>query len=68
MPITPLLALAASVASQPTPAELAWVQKEAIPITTVEAGNGFKDLEPLRDIFAHARVVGLGAPPQPDID
>ncbi len=60
MPITTLLALAASVASQPTPAELAWVQKEAIPITTVEAGNGFKDLEPLRDIFAHARVVGLG--------
>jgi len=37
-----------------------WLKKNAIPIKSVEAGNGFADLQPLKRILADARVVGLG--------
>src|SRR5262245_66638939 len=37
-----------------------WLKKNAIPIKSVEAGNGFDDLQPLKRILADARVVGLG--------
>src|SRR5262245_11832725 len=36
-----------------------WLKKNAIPIKSVEAGNGFVDLQPLKRILADARVVGL---------
>lgn len=62
MPHTPLMHTLVSILTlaQPSPAEAAWVSRNAITIDTVEAGNGFQDLEPLRDVFANARVVGLG--------
>ena len=39
---------------------LEWIRASAIPITTVEAGNGFADLEPLRRVIGDARIVSLG--------
>ena len=39
---------------------LGWIRGSAIPITTVEAGNGFADLEPLRRVIGDARIVSLG--------
>jgi erythromycin esterase len=43
-----------------TAAVHAWIRNNAIPLTTVEAGNGFADLQPLRKIVGDARVVALG--------
>jgi erythromycin esterase len=37
-----------------------WLKRNAIPIKSVEAGNGFADLQPLKRILAKVRVVGLG--------
>src|SRR5215813_99081 len=37
-----------------------WIRAGAIPITTVKAGNGFSDLEPLRQLIGGARIVSLG--------
>jgi erythromycin esterase len=37
-----------------------WIQKKAIPLKTVQAGNGFEDMQPLRKIVGDARVVCLG--------
>jgi len=37
-----------------------WLKKNAIPIKSVEAGNGFADLQPLKRILEDVRVVGLG--------
>ena len=39
---------------------VAWVRANAIPLATVEAGNGFDDLEPLRRLIGDARIVSLG--------
>ena len=39
---------------------IAWVQNNAVPLRHVEAGNGFEDLLPLKDILKDVRVVGLG--------
>jgi erythromycin esterase len=41
-------------------AVIAWLKDNAIPIKTVEAGNGFQDLQPLKHIFKDVRFVGLG--------
>ena len=41
-------------------AVVAWIQKRAIPLRTLNAGSGFDDLTPLRAIFQNARVIGLG--------
>jgi erythromycin esterase len=39
---------------------LGWIREKAIPLATVEAGNGFADLEQLRRIIGDARIVSLG--------
>jgi erythromycin esterase len=39
---------------------IAWIRGNAIPLTSVEAGHGFADLEPLRAIIGDARIVSLG--------
>ena len=38
----------------------AWIGRNAIRLTTVEAGHGFADMEPLRRVVGNARVVALG--------
>ena len=37
-----------------------WAQENAIPLKTVEAGNGFDDMEPIGRIVGDARIVALG--------
>src|SRR5262249_55826105 len=39
---------------------LGWMRAKAIPIATVQAGNGFADLEQLRHTIGKARIVSLG--------
>lgn len=39
---------------------IAWLKRNAIPIKTFEAGNGFDDLQPLKRILRDVRLVGLG--------
>jgi erythromycin esterase len=39
---------------------LAWLRQNAIPLQHIAAGHGFSDLQPLKEILADARVVGLG--------
>src|SRR5215475_2111143 len=41
-------------------AVVAWLKSNAIPVKTVEAGNGFQDLQPLQQVFKNVRFVGLG--------
>src|SRR6185295_1090873 len=39
---------------------IARLKQNAIPVKTVEAGNGFEDLQPLKQVFKDVRYVGLG--------
>ena len=39
-----------------------WIVEHAITIKTVQAGSGFDDLEPLKDMVGDARIVSLGEP------
>src|SRR5262245_265918 len=39
---------------------VSWLQQHAVPLTTVEAGNGFADLQPLKPVIGNARIVALG--------
>ncbi len=39
---------------------VAWARENAIPIATTEPGQGFEDLQPLKEVVGNARVVGLG--------
>lgn len=38
----------------------AWLQRSAIPLKSVEAGNGLDDLQPLKAVLKDVRLVGLG--------
>lgn len=57
-----LSAAVASSSSEQDQAEAVsnWVKKAALPLKSVEAGNGFKDLKGLKKILKGVRVVGLG--------
>lgn len=41
---------------------ITWLQQTAIPVQHVEAGNGFADLQPLKQMLQDVKVVGLGEP------
>jgi erythromycin esterase len=46
---------------QPAPGEVvSWIKQQAVVLDTAEPGHGFADLQPLKEIIADARVVGLG--------
>jgi erythromycin esterase len=42
------------------PEVLSWIRSHAIPLRTVEAGNGFEDMQPLKNLVGDARIVALG--------
>ena len=56
---TPLLYLK-TADLEVTPQALTWVRKHAVPFTTVEPGNGFTDLMPLKKSIGTTRIVALG--------
>ncbi|TFH40353.1 MAG: erythromycin esterase family protein, partial [ANME-2 cluster archaeon] len=37
-----------------------WLGSNAIPLRTVEAGNGFEDMQPLKKLIGNSRIVALG--------
>ena len=41
-------------------AVITWLQHNSIPVQHVEAGNGFSDLQPLKQVLKGVKVVGLG--------
>jgi erythromycin esterase len=46
---------------EPAPEKVvSWIKKNALPLSTVEAGKGFRDLQSLKKIIGPARVVALG--------
>ena len=49
-----------ALGEEPTDAQVKWTREHAIPIETVEAGNGFVDLQPLKKLIGDARIVSLG--------
>ena len=44
----------------PNPGHINWVRQQAMPLSTVVAGNGFADLQPLKDVIGDAKIVSLG--------
>ena len=39
---------------------VSWVQQNAIPLSHVEAGHSFEDLQPLKQVLQDVHIVGLG--------
>lgn len=37
-----------------------WIADNAFPLKSVEAGHGFEDLQPLKEILRDVRIIGLG--------
>ena len=50
----------ASLTAELGPQQIAWLRANAIALKTVEAGNGFDDLQPLKAAIGSARLVSLG--------
>src|SRR5262249_10621621 len=50
----------AAVAASSEEAVEAWINRKAVPLPRTDAGGPIDDLDPLRDLVADARVVGLG--------
>ncbi|MCP3168266.1 erythromycin esterase family protein [Myxococcus qinghaiensis] len=46
--------------SPPSAEVVSWVKQSLVPLATVEAGHGFADLQPLKQVLGGARVVALG--------
>jgi erythromycin esterase len=38
----------------------AWLKQHALPLKTIEPGNGFSDLQPLKETWKDLRAIGLG--------
>ncbi len=55
-----LLALATGGASEDDKAVADWMRTQAVPLQTPEAGHGFRDMQPLKQIVGNARIVALG--------
>lgn len=50
-----------AAAPEPAPeAVIQWMKKTALPLKSVEPGQGYDDLQPLKEIIGNARVVGFG--------
>ncbi|MFN0245218.1 MAG: erythromycin esterase family protein [Planctomycetota bacterium] len=61
--ILPVLMMTASHSNEEVPAAAkAWIERHAIPLTSVEAENGFDDLRALATAIGKARIVALGEP------
>lgn len=56
----PCLLMQGVQADHPTPEQIAWLKKNAIVFNTAEAGSGFEDLMPLKELIGEARIVALG--------
>jgi erythromycin esterase len=39
---------------------ISWLRRHAIPLSAVEPGRGFADLEPIKTVIGRARIVALG--------
>lgn len=37
-----------------------WIRAHAVPLQTPEAGHGFRDMQPLKQVVGNARIVALG--------
>lgn len=58
-----LLLILSACAEQSTEEQVSeWIVEHAHPIKTVQAGSGFDDLMPLKEIVGDARIVSLGEP------
>ena len=57
--LAPFLAAAVAAAAAQDPV-VAWFRSQAVPLTTVEAGHGFADMQPLKKMIGNARIVSLG--------
>lgn len=55
-----LFIINALFAQDTTQVVINWLQKNAIPLKHVEAGNAFDDLKPLKQILKDVKLVGLG--------
>jgi len=52
---------ARAAAQEPSTEELAWLKAHVIEVKSVNAGTGFDDLRPLKDLIGPARIVALEA-------
>ena len=59
VPVPPLWQAPAQPSAKQAAVEQ-WIKTSAIPLSTVQAGNGFADMEPLAKIVGSARIVALG--------
>lgn len=55
-----LVALCAASAAKCEEPAVEWARQHAIPLETVEAGHGFRDMQPLKQVVGRARIVELG--------